>query len=162
MGAALDIRQEEPEFTIGVFENSLLWCFRGPVTLARIETALPVHEELKRRYPKGFAVVTVIGEAVPLSMPVDARDLSTRITREYQPSYCAISEVVLGTGFRSAAVRSVTAGIRLLARSSCPAKVFGDVESCAHWLAPLMLTTPGHGALATALTAALHRVSVPR
>ena len=159
MGAALDIRSEEPEFTLGTFENALVWCFRGPVTLARIETAVPAHQDLARRYPKGFAVITVVGEAVPLSMPADARDLSTRITREYQSRYCAISEVVLGTGFRSAAVRSVTAGIRLLARSSCPAKVFGDPDSCAHWAAPLMLTTPAHGALAIGLASAIHRVA---
>lgn len=158
----LDIRGEDPEFTIATFENSLIWCFRGPVTLPRIEQALPAHRDLAKKYPQGFAVVTIIGEAVPLSMPADARDLSTKITHEYQPRYCAISEVVLGTGFRAAAVRSVTAGIRLLARSTCPAKVFGDVEACAHWIAPIMSPTPNHGALAAALAKGMHRVAAGR
>lgn len=139
MGVGLEIHAEDQEFSIATFQNALVWCFRGAVTLPRVESALPLHKQLAQRYPKGFAVVTIIGEAVPLSMAPDARDLSTKITKDFMPHYCGVCEVVLGSGFRAAAVRSITAGIRLLARSSCPAKVFGDSDSCSRWLGPLMM-----------------------
>ena len=138
MSGGFRVHHEEPDFTIATFENALIWSFRGEATAARIRWATAVHRDLAKRWPKGFAVVTVIGERVPLSMPADARELSTAITREYQSNYCALCEVVEGTGFRAATVRSITAGIRIFARAKCPSRVFADVAACAKWLAPIL------------------------
>jgi len=138
MALGLEFHAEDPEFSLATFQNSLLWCFRGEVTLPRVQAALPIHENLRKKFPKGFAVVTIIGDNVPLSMSPEARDLSAKITKDFMPNYCGVCEVVLGSGFRAAAVRSITAGIRLLARSTCPAKVFGDATACSNWLGPLM------------------------
>ena len=99
---------------------------------------VPAHKQLIKKFPNGISVTTIIAETVPLSMPADARNLSTQITKEHEPYYCCVSEVVPGTGFRAATVRSITAGIRIIARSKFPAKVFADVTSAASWHAPLM------------------------
>jgi|GEM_PF-4818242 len=129
---------EEPEFSIGTLENGLIWSFRGEVSLRRIEHGLAVHQGLAVKYPKGFSVMTIVSPEVPLTMPTDARELSTRITRDYQPHYCGICEVIEGDGFRGSVARSVVAGVRLVARSTVPAKVFSDAATASRWLGALM------------------------
>lgn len=158
MADGLRIIFEEPEFTLATFENGLLWSFRGEANLSRIERALPVHQALAKKYPKGFSVMTVVSETVPLAMPADARDMGTRITRDFQPHYCGICEVIEGTGFRGAVARSVVAGVRLVARSSCPAKVFSEVDSASRWLGSLMAPGAGAEKMGTDLAAAALRV----
>jgi hypothetical protein len=153
----LRIHFEEPEFTIATASNALVWSFRGEVTADRVRRSLAVHRDLARDHRKGFAVMTIIGEEVPLSMPSDARTLSTSITAEYQASYCGVCEVIEGSGFRSATARSITAGIRLVARTKFPARVFADVGEASRWLAPLMTAVSGPREI-EALTAAAERV----
>src|SRR6185437_15117235 len=128
--AVSNIHFEEKDFSVSTFENSMLWCFRGEVSVHRVRHAQPLHRQLARRYPQGFAVCTIIGEEVPLSMPADARALSAAVTKEFQPSYCALCEVIVGTGFRASVVRSITGSFRLLARASCPSKVFAETGPC--------------------------------
>lgn len=160
MGDGLRVIFEEPEFTLATFENALLWSFRGETSLARIERALPVHQMLAKKYPKGFAVMTIVSQAVPLAMPNDAREMGTRITRDFQPHYCGICEVIEGSGFRGSVARSVVAGVRLVARSSCPAKVFADVDSASRWLGALMAPGAGAEKMGLELAAAAQRVRV--
>lgn len=158
MAAEAQVHFEDREFTIATFENSILWCFRGEVSLPRVKHSQALHRQLAKRYPKGFAVCTIISEQVPLNMPSDARDLSATITKEYQSSYCALCEIVLGSGFRASIVRSITNGFRLLARSTCPSKGFAETGPCADWLAPLMSKAAGAAVDAVALQAAADRV----
>lgn len=158
MAMEFQIAFEEKEFTVATCDNSILWCFRGEVSLPRIRHAQPLHRQLARRYPKGFAVCTMITETVPLNMPSDSRELSAAITKEYQPYYCALCEVVTGTGFRASIVRSITGSFRLLARATCPAKVFAESGPCAEWLAPLMAKAAGTTADVDGLKAAAERV----
>lgn len=161
MADGLCVIFEEPEFSIATFENCLLWSFRGEASRARIMRALPVHQMLATKYPKGFAVMSIVSEQVPLNMPSDARDLGTSITRDFQPHYCGICEVIEGQGFRGSVVRSVVAGVRLVARSRVPAKVFSEVETASQWLGGLMVPAraPQMGA---DLAAAAQRVRVFR
>lgn len=135
--AEAKVHFEDEEFAIGSVENALVWCFRTSVTIDRIQRAKAVHLDLKKEYPK-FAVMTIVGENISLSMPQDARDLSTAITKEYQPYYCGICEVIEGKGFGASVARSVVAGIRLIARSSAPARVFSEVTTASSWLGGLM------------------------
>jgi hypothetical protein len=162
MAADLQIVFEEPEFTVATCENSILWCFRGEVSLPRVKQAQPLHRQLVRRHPKGFAVCTMITEAAPLAMPSDARALSASVTKEFQPYYCALCEVVIGSGFRASIVRSITGSFRLLARATCPAKVFAETDPCAEWLAPIMSKASGAPVDVEALKAAARRVHLGR
>lgn len=135
--AGLRVIFEEPDFSIGTVDNCLVWSFRTAVTLERIQRGKLAHLELKKAYPK-FAVMSIVGEKISLTMPQDARDLSTAITKEYQPYYCGICEVIEGKGFGASVARSVVAGVRLMARSSAPARVFSDVGTASVWLGALM------------------------
>jgi hypothetical protein len=160
MANDLEILFEEPDFTAGLYQNALLWAFRGVVSLPRIKWAIPAHKQLLRKYPKGIAVVTIITETASLSMPADARDLSTAITKENENSYCCVCEIIPGTGFRGAVARSVTAGIRLVARTKFPAKVFADAADASRWLAPLMSPNLARGIDPNALARAAERVQL--
>ncbi|CAN5398414.1 hypothetical protein BH09MYX1_BH09MYX1_59840 [soil metagenome] len=158
--ADLRIYFEEPEFTIGSVENCLVWAFRTAVTLERIKWGQRVHADLKKDYPK-FAVMTIVGENISLSMPQDSRDLSTAITKEYQPYYCGICEVIEGKGFGASVARSVVAGVRLMARSSAPARVFSEVTTASSWLGALMSPAEPERAVKS-LNAAALRMRVPK
>ncbi len=157
--AEAKVHFEDEEFAIGAVENCLVWCFRTNVTLARIQRAKPLHVELKKEYPK-FGVMTIVGENISLSMPQDARELSTAITKEFQPYYCGVCEVIEGKGFGASVARSVVAGIRLVARSSAPARVFSDVATASSWLGALM--NPGDtDKVVRKLTSFAQRVRLP-
>jgi hypothetical protein len=158
MDDGLSVIFEEPEFTIATFENALVWSFRGEVNLGRIRRALPVHEALARKYPKGFAVMSIVSEDVPLNMPADARELGARITRDFQPHYCGICEVIEGTGFKGSVARSIVAGIRLVARSSVPAKVFPEVDAASRWIGTMMAPGVGGEKMGARLAVAAQRI----
>jgi hypothetical protein len=155
----LEIIFEEPDFTIGAVENCLVWSFRASVTAERVQRARPLHLTLKKEFPK-FGVMTIVGENISLSMSQEARDLSTTITKEFQPYYCGVCEVIEGKGFGASVARSVVAGIRLLARSSAPAKVFSEIDAASTWLGGLMSPSEPERA-AKALAAAAQRIRAP-
>jgi hypothetical protein len=157
--AELKVNYEDEEYSIGTVENCLVWSFRTSVTLDRIQRSKAVHLELKKEYPK-FAVMTVVGENISLSMPQDARDLATMITKEFQPYYCGVCEVIEGKGFGASVARSVVAGVRLLARSSAPARVFSDVATASSWLGALMNPEDSERTVKK-LTAAANRIRLP-
>jgi hypothetical protein len=138
----LTIHFEEPDFTLATFRNVLIWSFRGPVSLKRIQRGHMVHRDLARRHPDGFAVMSIIGDTVPLTMEADARELSGKIISEFNTQYCAVGDVIEGTGLKAATARSVLSGIRMFGRMQCPAKVFSDASAASVWLAPY-LKQPG-------------------
>jgi hypothetical protein len=145
MLAELRIHEETEAFTIGTFENAMISSLRGPVTIAPMVAAAEIHERLVKSHPNGFAIITLVSEGVPLTVPTEARELAAQILKQYGSYYSCICDVVLGRGFRFATVRAVTASIRLVARSSCPSKVVGDVDACASWVAPLMAQAHADG-----------------
>lgn len=147
--AELKVHFEDAEFSIGTVENCLIWSFRTGVTLDRIQRSKPVHLELKREYPK-FAVMTIVGENISLSMPADARELSTMITKEFQPYYCGVCEVIEGKGFGAS-----------VARSTAPARVFSDVGTASSWLGALMNPADPEKTVKK-LTAAAERIRAPK
>jgi hypothetical protein len=60
-------------------------------------------------------------------------------------SMLAAAQVVEGTGFRGAAMRSVLTMLQLASRAPYPMKVFDDVEPGARWLAAEMRKRAGDG-----------------
>jgi len=153
---------EEPELTLATFENALVWALRGETTLDRLERSRSAHAQLAEEYPGGFAVMTILSQEASLSVPKDALELSARIMREYRQHYSGYCLVAEGSGFRGSIARGVLAGVRLVARPSCPARAFSDVESAARWVGALM--SPGAGAerMGIDLAAAAQRVRVAK
>jgi hypothetical protein len=55
----------------------------------------------------------------------------------------AAAQVVEGTGFRGAAMRSVLSMLQLAVRPPYPMKVFDNVVAAAHWLSTELATRAG-------------------
>jgi hypothetical protein len=157
MASELRIVYEDPEYTLGVYENAFVWSFRGEVTVDRIRRSRPVHRDLVLKYPSGFGAMTIIGDKVPLMMPPDSREAANAITAEFKKHYRALAIVIEGTGFRAAAARAVTSGINLFARVACPTQVFDDARKAALWLTRAA-ADPASGLMLTGLSAAAERV----
>ncbi|APR85992.1 Hypothetical protein A7982_11341 [Minicystis rosea] len=160
MDGELQIHFEERDFTVATFQSLLIACFRGAMTSERLKHTQTAHRLLARKHPKGFAVVGIIGEEVPVAMPADVRALATAITKEFRPNYYALCEVVVGSGFRAATLRSIVSGIRMVARTTCPAQVFAETGPCARWLGPHMTQAIGAPIDAAALEKAVERARV--
>lgn len=137
------IHHEDADFTVASFANVIVWNFRVAVTLTYMQRAELVHKDLQRRYPNGFGVMTIVSEKVGLSMPADARQKAGEIVKQFQHNYCAISDVVEGSGLKAATVRGVMAGIRLFGKNTCPVKVYADAEEAARWIVPHLLKAQG-------------------
>jgi hypothetical protein len=160
MSGGLCVIFEERELTLATFENALIWSFRGEANLDRIQRAREVHEMLAKEYPHGFGVMSIVSEQVPLVMSKEAREMGTSITRDFRDNYCGICEVVEGNGFRTFVARSINAGVRLVARPACPAKVFADVDTASRWLGALMAPGAGAEKMGEDLAAAARRICV--
>ena len=136
MSNVFTIHFEEPDFTIATCDNALVWCYRGPPTVTRMQRSLPVHRDLQRRFPKGFGVITIVGENMPVNSPPEVRKEAEAITAEFRDHYCALVDVIEITGLKGAAIRGAMAGIRLFARPKCPAKITQTIAEGSAWIAP--------------------------
>ena len=64
----------------------------------------------------------------------------------------AAAQVVLGTGFRGAAMRSMLSLLQLAIRPSFSMRIFGEVEQGAHWLSHVLRDTSAESPSAESLT----------
>lgn len=79
----------------------------------------------------GALAIIRTGDAVP-----DARTRAAiaGLMKRFEPRIAALAQVALGSGFGAAAVRSVLAGMNLLARPAYPTHVFAEIEPAVQWI----------------------------
>jgi hypothetical protein len=63
------------------------------------------------------------------------RDKAAGIARQFAAATRAHAYVIEGSGFRTAAMRAVIAGISAFVRTGHPVRVFGDMAGAIAWLA---------------------------
>jgi hypothetical protein len=80
-----------------------------------------------------LAIIEATASANP---PSDVREHTAAMTRENKIIAAAIT--LEGSGFRPAAIRTMIAGLYLVARKEYPHKIFERASDAAEWLAPLM------------------------
>lgn len=74
---------------------------------------------------------------IPASVSIPGADVRTEIVeflRTGADSLRAVAAVIEGTGLRASAIRSVSTGASLAARSRIPMKVFKNVADAAAWM----------------------------
>jgi hypothetical protein len=135
MADVVQVHFEQPELSIVTYQNILIWNFRMHCTLAHMQRSELVHRDLVRRYPNGFAVMTVISDTVSMTIPPDARELAGNIVKTYTKHYLALTDVIEGTGIKQSITRGIMSGIRMFGKNTCPVKVFSTAEESARWLA---------------------------
>jgi hypothetical protein len=109
--------------------------FAAP-TLADMNGARPALNAMARRHPRGFPTLTWILPEAGFKMDGDARKAAADITREHEAKIMAQATLIEGSGFQSAAVRAIIAGVDLMSRSKYVKKVFSELPEAVAWCIP--------------------------
>ena len=107
-----------------------------------------------RQYPRGTALLNlVLGGTPSFSEPV--REETVKLMKQAELFSLGSAHVILVGGFTGTAVRAFMSTTILLGRPRRPSKVFGEPETAAAWLAPLLAkgAEPWSPASLTALVA---------
>jgi hypothetical protein len=90
-----------------------------------------------RRHPQGAALLNLITSGTP-SFSEAVRDETVRVMKVSDMFRLGAAHLVLLEGFKGTAVRAFLSTVMLLGRPPIPNKVFGDAESAAAWMIPLL------------------------
>lgn len=132
-----EIKYSDPDMSLATWEDTFILIWHRNTTVSGVTTLERSLNEFAPTRPKGIGLVTVVEESAPMP-PSDARDALAQFL-ERASSHIKVSAVAFeGSGFRAAAVRSVVAGLTMVARQSYPHKVFASVEEGAAWMSPQM------------------------
>jgi hypothetical protein len=129
-------------FLAALYRNVFITAWWGETTVARLKRVGAVQSEVARAWPKGFVALALIRSA-NTNLPPDVRAEAERLTKD--PSSClrAIAQVIHGSGFAAAAIRSIATGMQLLSRHGRPSKIFDSLDNATVWLVPQMSQLPG-------------------
>ena len=125
-----------------IHRNIYLTAWWGETTVARLRRVGEIGHELARQWPKGFVALALIHSKNAPSLPPDVRAEAQKLSREPAANMRAIAQVIYGSGFVAAAVRSIATGMVLLSRSRKPTKIFGTLERASTWLVPHVNALP--------------------
>ena len=124
-----------------IHRNVYITAWWGETTAARLRRVGEIQNELARKWPKGFVGLALIRSA-NATLSAEVRAEAEKLSTGASPNLKAIAQIIYGSGFVAAAIRSVATGMILLARSQRPSKIFGTLESGATWLVPYMNALP--------------------
>lgn len=132
-----EIKVSSPDQSLATWQDAFILIWHHNTTVAGVMALERAVEEFAETRPNGIGLVTIVEESAPMP-PGDAREALAKFLE--RASHCIkVSAVAFeGTGFRAAAVRSVVAGLTMVARQSYPHKVFATVEEGMAWMAPQM------------------------
>ncbi|MEP7125764.1 MAG: hypothetical protein ABJE95_32840 [Byssovorax sp.] len=91
---------------------------------------------LARRNPRGTGLLNLMLRGTP-SFSQEVRDETVKLMKQ-EVFRLGTAHVILLGGLTGAAVRAFMSTVMLLARPGVPNKVFGEAETAATWLAPLL------------------------
>lgn len=145
-----------PDHLVGTVDQVLLIVWRVRTLVTAVDRIQMAYDELVANCPEGIGLLNIVEQTAPMPGS-DARERIATFLRE--ASRVSASAVAFeGTGFRAAAVRSVVAGLALLARQAFPHKIFPTVETAAEWLVPTLAERVPVDFGTSALIAGVHRL----
>jgi hypothetical protein len=152
----LTIHVDLEAMRIASFGRVHVVCYFATPTLQGLRTSHACHRKLIAQEKSPTSVLSIVEGSFTLP-EAEVRELGTSLFKEVAPTMRCSANVVLGSGFRVAALRSVLAGIYLVSRSPCPTKAFADIAEAAHWVAGMHEGTVDADALANAVEHAYAR-----
>jgi hypothetical protein len=111
-----------------------VWC--NAPTVEQIRIFSRAGTAMARKNPRGAGLVNVMLRGTP-SFSEEVRDETVKLMKQ-EAFRLGTAHVVLLGGLTGSAVRAFMSTVMLLARPAVPNKVFGDAETAAAWLAPLL------------------------
>lgn len=131
---AVTIERSTDDAVVVMFWHDILavW-LKGPATIANQRDAERIASKLLEQWPRGIAMMVVIGVGLPLPSAEVKRELDA-IYRRLAPNLRALSYVVLGSGFHPTMVRSHLIASNWVMRRPYATSTTGDVKKGATWL----------------------------
>jgi hypothetical protein len=120
-------------FALATAGSVFINVWREPSTLAQLEV-LREHEAALVEHER--AAIMVLTVLLPSAFTLGTRERKEvdALAKQFAPSTRAHAYVIEGSGFRTAAVRALVAGINLITRTGAATRVFDDVVHAAEWL----------------------------
>lgn len=137
MSSSATIVANTRDYCFATWQEFLVVFWKRDTTL---EGALAVTEAMLRfgrSQADRIGVITVVEETATLP-PGNVRDALAEFLKAGSGVIRASCLVHEGTGFRTAAIRTLVTGLTLLAKQPFPHKVFATVEDAASWIVPQM------------------------
>jgi hypothetical protein len=108
--------------------------WREPSTLAQLDLLREHEAALVEQERAGMIMVLTVLMPTAFTLGTRERKEVDLLAKQFAPSTLAHAYVIEGTGFRTAAVRALVAGINLITRTGGITKVFEDAVHAAAWL----------------------------
>ncbi len=105
----------------------------APPTAEDMNLARPALRAMAERCPAGFPTLTWVLAGAGNTMDPEARAAATDVAAELAPWILSEATLIVGTGFRAAAVRTIVAALDVMSRSASPKKVFADLPVAVAW-----------------------------
>lgn len=134
-----EILSSNPDQSLATWRDTFVLIYHVNTTKAGVDLLDQKCEAFAKTRPNGIALITIVEENAPMP-PSEARDALAAFLGRQSASIKVSAVVYEGSGFRAAAVRSVVAGLTLMARQTYPHKVFATAEEGITWMAPQMPT----------------------
>ncbi len=131
------ILEVHPDHALATWGNVFVIIWRNETTIQGVEAFRAASLQFAKAHPEGIGLLTIIVDKAPMP-PSKARDRLAAYMRDPNNGIRASGVLFEGSGFRSAAVRSVVTGLTIIARQAFPHKVFANINDTADFLAPLL------------------------
>jgi serine/threonine protein kinase len=126
------VRHADESLAVSRAGNVLVNVLRRTVTLESIARMRHESRLVFGATPERFAVLSIIEPSAAHAVGSDVREASTAFSREFR--ICCAAIVIEGSSFRHAALRTLIAGIYLVAKQPYPYKIFERVSDGVAWI----------------------------
>ncbi|MEP7119317.1 MAG: hypothetical protein ABJE95_00170 [Byssovorax sp.] len=116
--------------------HAVVAIWRRPMDLASVKIAHTALRDVAKRHPGEAIYVNVIRGAVPPPSDDVRRELVAMV-RTGAGAFRGVAILALGNAFVGSLVRSVVAGMLMIARPAFPMKVFGELTEATDWIGTL-------------------------
>ncbi|MGH7283164.1 MAG: hypothetical protein ACRELY_16685 [Polyangiaceae bacterium] len=132
--AGVKVHECRHDHVLATWKNFAIVIWRHDTSLAAIENARKMSEELIQKHAEGINWFTVIEENATMPSQ-EARTKINEVMNRGGKNTLRSALIFEGTGFRAAATRSVVTGISFVSPLPFPHKIFGTVNTACAWLA---------------------------
>jgi hypothetical protein len=121
------------DFALGSWDRFFFLSWINNTSVADINRLSMQLQLAEKEHPDGVGVITLVEENTPMPSQESRKKLS-KVMKDSSDLVKISAVVMKGTGFRSAAVRSVAVGLSILAKQAYPHKIFSDEKSATKWV----------------------------
>ncbi|MEI8257386.1 MAG: hypothetical protein WCJ30_17055, partial [Deltaproteobacteria bacterium] len=122
----------EPGYGVFTFGPLAISVWRGDVRAAWVRRAIESTRAVAREFPLEAVAIHLAEEIAPIPGN-EARDAFLDAVRSSQGLCCATA-IGEGDGFATAVMRTIVAGLTLVARPAAPLKVHATVDEASQWV----------------------------